>query len=152
MALKYLGSSPCTPVTKATPSLRGEKGIFAVGFLPASPARIAKDVDVGRPEIQAEEDAVVPFPLRLVVLGPSFGGNRLALAVDQVAIPCRGHADGLREHGGISRTRHAVQRFTPPIVGGNAEPGDGRRGVLHLPDLLLKRHARDEIVNTLFQR
>ena len=34
----------------------GEERIFAIGFLAASPARIAKDVDVGRPEIEAFED------------------------------------------------------------------------------------------------
>ena len=62
--------------------LGGEKGIFAVGFLPAPPAGIAKDVDVGRPEIEAEEDAVVPFALRLVVLGASLGGDGFAFLVD----------------------------------------------------------------------
>ena len=37
----------------------GEERIFAVGFLAAAPARIAKDVDVGRPEIEALEDLAV---------------------------------------------------------------------------------------------
>ena len=35
----------------------GEEGIFAVGFLAAAPAGIAKDVDIGRPEGEAEEHA-----------------------------------------------------------------------------------------------
>ena len=35
---------------------RGEERIFAVGFLAAAPARIAEDVDVGRPEVEALED------------------------------------------------------------------------------------------------
>ena len=34
----------------------GEEGIFAVGFLAAAPARIAEDVDVGRPDGEAVVD------------------------------------------------------------------------------------------------
>src|SRR5579862_3843063 len=36
----------------------GEKRVLAVRFLAASPARIAKDVDVGRPDSEPEENAV----------------------------------------------------------------------------------------------
>ena len=72
-----------------------------------------------------------------------------ALVVHQAGIPGGRHADGLREHRGITGARHAVQRLAPPVVGRNAEPGDGRRGVLHLPDLLFQRHARDQIVHPL---
>ena len=50
----------------------GEERIFAVGLLAAAPARIAEDVDVGRPEGQAIEDAVIALALRLVVLGAGF--------------------------------------------------------------------------------
>ena len=42
----------------------GEERIFAVGLLPAAPARIAEDVQIGRPEIQASHDAGVAFALR----------------------------------------------------------------------------------------
>ena len=38
----------------------GEKRIFAVGFLSASPARVAIDVDIGRPEGEAIVDGVLP--------------------------------------------------------------------------------------------
>ena len=55
MTLKYLGSSPCKPLTKPRPCA-GQEGIFAVGFLPAAPAWIAKDVDVGRPDVEAFVD------------------------------------------------------------------------------------------------
>ncbi len=48
--------------------LGGQERVFAVGLLAAAPARIAKDVDVRRPEGQPEKDAVVALPLRLVVL------------------------------------------------------------------------------------
>jgi hypothetical protein len=47
----------------------GQERVFAVGFLAAAPAGIAKDVDVGRPEGESIEDSVVALALRLVVLG-----------------------------------------------------------------------------------
>ncbi len=37
----------------------GEVGVFAVGLLAAAPARIAENVDVGRPEIQPGVDGAV---------------------------------------------------------------------------------------------
>jgi len=94
---------------------------------------------------------MVSFPLRLVVLGASFGGDGLGLVVDQVVIPGGGHADSLGEYGRVPRMGHSVQRFAPPVIGGNAEPWDGRRGVLHLEDLLFQRHARNKILDTFLK-
>src|SRR5436305_13434524 len=71
----------------------GEERIFAVGLLTASPTRIAEDVDVRRPEGQAEVAARVPLPLRLIVFGTRFGRYHLAFRADQRFVPCRGHAD-----------------------------------------------------------
>src|ERR1700758_4178181 len=51
----------------------GEKWIFAVGLLPAAPARIAKYVDVRRPDGEPEVDAVNVVANSLVVLGAGFG-------------------------------------------------------------------------------
>ena len=48
--------------------------------------------------------------------------------------------------------RDAVQRFVPPVVGRHAESIDRRRDVLHLLDLLLERHAADEIVDARLER
>ena len=68
----------------------GEEGIFAVGLLAAAPARVAKDVDVGRPEGEAEELLVLIVADGFVVLGAGFGGDDLGLSwwisgVSQVA-------------------------------------------------------------------
>ena len=41
----------------------GQEGIFAVGLLAAAPARIAEDVDVRRPEVEALEDIAECPPL-----------------------------------------------------------------------------------------
>src|ERR1017187_4774491 len=84
------------------PELAGKKRIFAIGFLAPAPTRVAEDVDVGRPEIEAEENVVVPLTLRLIVLGTTLGGNRFAHSVNQVRIPRGRHADRLRKHGGIT--------------------------------------------------
>ena len=65
-------------------------------------------------------------------------------------IPGGGQSDGLREDGGLPGARDAVERFVPPVVGGDVEAGDGRRGVLHLEDLLLQGHAADEIGGAAF--
>src|SRR4030095_318812 len=46
--------------------------VFAVSLLPASPARVAKNVDVRRPESETVKPIVVTTSLRLVVLRTSF--------------------------------------------------------------------------------
>src|ERR1700756_5555913 len=49
-----------------------QERILAIGFLAASPARIAKDVDVRRPEIEALENVGVPSALVLSVFDLPF--------------------------------------------------------------------------------
>jgi hypothetical protein len=123
----------------------GEIRVFAVGFLASAPARVAKDIDVGRPEIQTVIDAVVVVGDRVAILGAGLGGDDLGLVVDEVGVPGGGHPDRLGKDGGVSRARYAVQAFTPPVVGGNAEVRDGRRVVLHLRDFFFEGHLRDQV-------
>ena len=104
----------------------GEERIFAVGLLAAAPARIAEDVDVGRPEGEAAIAAVIVVADGLVVLGARLGGDGVGDAVHQVGVPGGGEPDGLREDGGLAGARDAVQRFVPPVVGGDAEARDAR--------------------------
>src|ERR1035437_3606617 len=78
--------------------LAGEEWVFAVGFLAASPARIAEDVDVGRPEGQPIKDSVVALSLCLVILRAGFAGDGLSHIVDNAGVPGGGHADGLGKH------------------------------------------------------
>src|SRR3546814_3509721 len=72
--------------------------ILAQRLLPPAPARIAEDVDVGRPERQPVIAVVIPLALRLVVFGAALGRDHLALGVEQRAIEGRGHADRSEEH------------------------------------------------------
>ena len=125
--------------------LAGQIGILAIRLVAAAPARIAKDVDIGRPEGQALVDvAVAARGLRVVLCAP-LGGDDLAHAADQRAVKRRRHADRLREHRGRAGARHAMQRLVPPVVRGNSEPGNGRGVVAQHGRALFKRHLGDEL-------
>ncbi len=123
----------------------GERRIFAVGFLAASPPGIAKNVDVGRPEGEAVVLRVVILAERLVILRARFGRDRVGDSKHQIGVPRGCQADRLRKHRGLPRPRHPVQRLVPPVVGGHAKLWNRRRVVLHLPDLLIQRHPVHQI-------
>ena len=127
----------------------GEEGIFAVGFLAAAPAGIAKDVDVGRPDGEAVVAVVIVVGDGVVVLGASFSGDDFADGVDERRVPGGGVADGLREHGGVAGARDAVEAFVPPVVGGDVEARDGRGAVDELGDFFFEGQAADEVVDAL---
>ena len=127
----------------------GEEGIFAVGLLAASPAGIAKDVDVGRPEGESEELLVLVVAHGFVVFGARFGGDGLAHGVDHLRVPGGGHADDLGKVGGVSGEGDAVQAFIPPVVFGDAETRDGRGVVAHLLNLFFEGHLRNKSVDAL---
>src|SRR4051794_21455653 len=74
-----------------------EVRVFAVSLLPASPARVAEDVDVRRPESQAEEARAVAAPLRLVILGARFSRDNVCDAADETRVEGCAEANGLRE-------------------------------------------------------
>src|SRR6516164_834403 len=93
---------------KGDAQLRGQEGILTVGFLASPPTWVAENVDVGRPEGESVVDAVIIVSLRLAVLGPRLSRNNLGLSVNQVGVPGGRHADGLREHRGISRSGDSV--------------------------------------------
>ena len=118
---------------------RGEKRAFAVGLVPASPARVAKDVDVGGPEGEPLVQAPVAFSCVLVVLGAGLVGNGDCHRVQARGIPHGGQADGLGKNRRNSSPRHAVQPFVPPIVGRHAQARDRGGRVLHLLGLFPQR-------------
>ena len=105
----------------------GEEGVFAVGLLTAAPARVAEDVDVGRPDREAEVDGVDVVAEGFAVFGAGLGGDGGGDAAEQGRVPGGGHADGLREHGGVAGAGDAVEAFVPPVVGGGRRDA-GRRG------------------------
>ena len=127
----------------------GEEGVFAVGFLAAAPARIAKDVDVRRPEREPEELFMLIVTNGLVVLGARFGGDGLAHDVDEARVKRGGHADDLGEDGRGTGEGDAVQTLIPPVVFGHAQARDGGGVVAHLLHFFVQRHLRDEGVDAL---
>src|ERR1700736_1450170 len=62
----------------------GEVRILTVGFLAAAPARVAKDVDVGRPEVQALVAQMLATTFGLAVLGAAFVADRSGYLMHQM--------------------------------------------------------------------
>src|ERR1700678_3040460 len=117
------------PTHEIASQRRSEERIFAIGFLSATPARIAEDVDIRRPDGQPEIDTVNPFANRLVVLGAGLRRNDRSDALKQAGIPRGGHPDRLRKEGRIARARYPMQTFAPVVISGNAQVWDGWCGI-----------------------
>src|SRR5215469_5933777 len=110
----------------------GEKWILTVCLLSTPPARIAEDVDVRRPEIEALPDVATACAYCLLVLGASLDTNHHRHFVDRGNIECCGQADRLWKYRGDSGAGDAVQSFTPPVVLRNVEPWNRTRLVYEL--------------------
>src|ERR1039458_5303017 len=137
---------------KGYAELAGKEGIFAVGLLAAAPARIAKDVDVGRPEGESVEDAVIALALSFVVLASGLGGDDVSHGVDDRWVPGGGHADGLRKDRGVAGAGNAVEGFVPGLIVGNAKTWDGGGPVFKLVGFFFEGHAAHQIMRTLSSR
>ncbi len=132
---------------------RGEIGVLAIGLLAPAPARIAEDVDVGRPEIEALEDAVlVRRAPKDVVFHSRLGADGDRHLVDQRRIESGGEADRFGEYGRITVARHTVQRLAPPIVRRDAQAWNRASLVDELGRLLRQRHAADQVIDALCDR
>ena len=127
-------------------------GILAVGLLAASPARVAEDVDVGRPEDEALVEVALVARDPAVVHRAGLVGDAGRDAQHEVGVPRRREADGLREHRRPSGAGDAVQRLVPPRELRDAQPIDGRGALDHQRHLLVKREPPDEVVDTRVDR
>ena len=114
----------------------GEEGVLAIGFLPASPARITEDVDVGRPECQSGIYAPYIIAEEVMVFGPCFIGDGRGHPEHQVFIKGGGQPYGLRKYRGFSGPCHTVQAFIPPVVGRYSQTRNGFTVVEELGDFL----------------
>ena len=129
----------------------GQVGILAVGLHPATPARVAKQVYVGRPEGEPLEDFATPVSDELVVLGPSLVRNRCRHAEQQLGVPGGGQTDWLRENGGDTGPRYAVKRLVPPVVSRNAQAFHRWCAVKELGHFFFQRQAGHQVVHALFE-
>ena len=134
------------------PHFRCQIRIFTESFLTPAPARIAKDIDIRRPERQAVIALMIVVPLGIVVFRAGFGGDSGSDAMFEIHVERSRQPDRLREHCRKPGPRIAMQRFVPPIVRRNFQTRNGRGGILHLRNLLFKRHARNKIGRTFFRR
>src|SRR6185312_654141 len=81
-------------LNESAADLSGQERILAIGLLAATPARIAEDVDVGRPEIEALGDAVIlTRPARHVELDPRLGADGDAHLLDARRVKGGGQTD-----------------------------------------------------------
>src|SRR5262249_2443617 len=143
------GIVPLQSLDEGDAEARGKIGIFAVGFLAAAPARVAKDVDIRAPEGKPFVTGVLAVSEEFVVFSASLGRDDVGDLVDEVFVPGGGETDSLWEDGGVAGARDAVQGLVPPVVGRDTEAIDRRRDVLHLGDFLFQGHSRDQVVDAL---
>ena len=97
--------------------LSREIWVLSVGLHAASPARVAEDVDVGRPERKALVPAGLAGGQRLAVLDARLVAHGREHFFQKRFVEGSRHADGLRESGRLAVAGYAVQRLVPPVVG-----------------------------------
>src|SRR5687767_10861846 len=101
------------PSTEGDAETAREVRAFAVRFVAAAPALIAKDVDVGAPERESLVVTAIFVALELVVLGAPLVADGYGDLEEPARTPHRGQADRLRKHRRDAGARHAVQPLAP---------------------------------------
>ena len=127
-------------------------GIFPVGLHAAPPTRVAEDVDVGCPEGEPLIPARLACSKRLAVFHPGLIAHGRKHFIDQRLVERGRHADRLGKSRGLAVARHAVQRFVPPVVGGNAQRFHGAGIVPHQVGFVFQRHAGNQLPRPVFGR
>ena len=115
--LKILGIIPLHAGHKCDPHPAREIGIFPVGFLPAPPTRIAKQIDVGRPERESLTLHVPVLAQCFLIPGTRLGADCVCHRIDQRSVPCRRKTDGLRKDGRLTVVANPMESFTPIVIG-----------------------------------
>src|SRR3569833_1234942 len=103
-----------------------EVGIFAGGFLAASPAGIAVDVDVGCPDIHPFEDVGMTLRFGLSMLDPTLDADHIGHVVDGGRVERGGQSDRLGKFSGAV-SGNSMERFAPPVIRGHAQSLNGTR-------------------------
>jgi len=75
-----------------------EEGILAIGLLPTTPAWIAKDVEVGRPEVEPAHDADMALAQVLHMLDSAFHADLSRHGVDTRGVKGRGQTPPAPEY------------------------------------------------------
>jgi len=124
---------------------RSHKGVLPGGLLASSPSRVPENIDIGCPESQPS--------LPRIVHSPGLNGNSRCDPEPQAPVETSGGVEHLGKHGGrfdgaIEGNSGAIggdsmERFGPPLVGRNAQPGYAGEVVAEELDLLRECKERD---------
>ena len=125
--------------------LAGQVGVFSVGLHPASPSRVAEQVDVGGPEGKSLVDVRISIHFGQAVLDARLITHGCKHLIDKGLIERCRHAYRLREHGGAAVAGHPVQGLVPPVVGLDAQPWNSLGFVLHQCALLFQRQPLQQV-------
>src|SRR5690606_1004213 len=111
---------------------RGEKWIFTIGFLTSTPARVAKNIDIGRPKCQPLIALTQAPESKFMVLCARFITDDCRYFAHQFFIETGSKPDGLRKNSCGARARDTVQRLVPPFVSWDIQTRDSWSIVHHL--------------------
>src|SRR6266404_4028231 len=73
---------------------RSQIRILAVGFLTTTPARIAKDVDIGTPKSEPFVTGALVMTLELVMFGTRLGRDDIGKLEHKIRVTSRSQPDG----------------------------------------------------------
>ena len=130
----------------------GQVRVFPIGLHAASPARVAEQVDVGRPEGKPLVDVRVSFHFGQAVLDARLIAHGSKDLIDKRFIERCRHPDGLREHCRTAVAGHPVQGLVPPVVSVDAQARNGYRPVLHQRALLFEGQPAQQVGGAFFGR
>src|SRR5579859_1766145 len=105
----------------------GQERIFAIRLLSTPPARIAEDVDIRRPEVEAFHDVAASSAHSLVVLRSGLSSNDDGHLMDGLVIKCGRQANGLGKYGSCTSIGNTMQGLAPPVISRYLQPGDSAR-------------------------
>ena len=132
----------------------GQIGVFAIGLLATSPARVAEDVHVRCPYAQAVELLVFALQVvhAVVILRTKLGAGHVEHPIHHVRVPRCRHCDGFGKHRYVSHVGGAVKGFAPPEEFLDAQSGNGGTLVEHQLRFLFERQSLTEVDGSLMCR
>ncbi len=143
---------PLHSLNKSDTQSRSQVRILSKCFMSPAPSRIAENIYIGRPERKSFVNVIIAVLLLHIKLRASFVGNRLRNLLHKILIKRSGQTDRLREHGRRTRSRYAVKRFVPVIIGLHTQSVYRWRPVKCLVHFLFQCHIGDKGLRSLFKR
>ena len=127
---QVVGILPLQTAHESCAVLSRKERIFPVGLRGSTPARVARKVQIGRPECEQTVIPSLSVPKVVSIHGTvkvrrtGFRRNGIGDCFQKSVVKHRAQRDRLREHRKVSRTNDAVQRLIAVIILRNAETLD----------------------------